>query len=111
MASVAVTPASGSITHLVTAVRVTCADVANNDASSYVAPTTGAGYPAEPQISYYFKFALSGQDSLISPIFSTNSAGIAEWDSVILPAAGSWTLTANKAADDTVAATATVVVA
>ena len=107
MASVAVSPASGSITHLNTAVRVTCAAVASNDAAAY----DNTIYPTEPQISYYFKFALSGQDDLVSPIFSTNSAGIAEWNSVIIPAAGTWTLTANDASDDSVAATASVVVA
>ena len=107
MASVAVSPASGSITHLVTAVRVTCADVSNNDSTGYDTDL----YPTEPQISYYFKFSLSGQDSLTSPILSTNSGGIAEWDGVILPAAGTWTLGIYDASDDSTTASASVVVA
>ena len=105
MATVAADPTSG--TALTTAFHVTCDSVANNDATAY----DNTIYPTEPQISYYFKFALSGQDSLVSPIFSTNSSGIAEWPDVILPAAGTWTLTANDASDDSVAATVNVVVA
>ena len=107
MATVTTTPASGSITHLVTAVRVTCDSLANNDATAY----DNTIYPTEPQISYYFKFALSGHDDLVSPIFSTNVDGTAEWNDVLLPAAGTWTLTANDASDDSVAATASVIVA
>lgn len=107
MAAVTVTPASGSITHLVTAVQVACSAISNNDATAYDADL----YPTEPEIDYYFKFALAGQDNLISPVFSTNPDGTAEWNGVILPAAGTWTLTANLVSDDTVAATASVVVA
>lgn len=107
MTAVAVTPASGSITHLDTVVRVTCSAAANNTATGYDA----AVYPGKPQVGYYFKFAKTGQDSLKSPVFSTNADGVAEWDSVLIPAAGTWTLTLNKSADDTVAATASVVVA
>lgn len=106
-AAIVVTPASGSITHLATVVRVTCTEVPNNDTTAFDANI----YPTEPQISYYFKFSLAGQNSLISPIFSTNPGGTAEWNGVILPAAGSWTLTANDASDDSVAATASVTVA
>lgn len=105
-AAVVVSPASGSITHLVTAVRVTCTGAPNNDSTAYDASI----YPTEPQLAYYFKFAKSGQDSLVSPHFSTNSAGTAEWDDVLIPASGSWTLTLNKVSNDSVAATASVTV-
>ena len=106
-AAVVVTPASGSITHLTTACRVTCTGADNNTATGY----STANYPESPQVTYYFKWAKSGQDSLKSPVFSTNPGGTAEWNGVILPTAGTYTLTLNKAADDTVAATASVVVA
>lgn len=106
-AAVAVTPASGSITHLVTAVRVTCSDVPSNTSTGYDADN----HPASPAINYYFKFSLTGQDDLVSPLFSTNSTGIAEWNDVILPAAGTWTLDVVDASDDSVDATASVVVA
>ena len=105
-AAVAVTPASGSITHLVTACRITCTGADNNTATGY----STSNYPESPQVTYYFKWAKTGSDSLKSPVFSTNSAGTAEWNDVIIPAAGSWTLTLNKASDDTVAATTAVTV-
>lgn len=105
-AAVAVSPASGSITHLVTAVRVTCTGAPSNTATGYD-PTL---YPSEPAVNYYFKLAKSGQDSLKSPVFSTNPGGTAEWNDVIIPAAGTWTLTLSKVSDDTAAATASVVV-
>ena len=107
MAAVAVTPASGSITHLNTVVAVTCSAVSNNDATAY----STSIYPTEPQLTYYFKAALSGQDDLVSPVLSTNVDGIAAWYGVIFPAAGTWTVTINDTADDSVVATASVVVA
>lgn len=110
-AAVAVTPASGSITALTTAVRVTCTDVPANDDAAFVTPTDGFDYPASPAYTYYFKFAKSGEDSLISPVFTTASDGTAEWNGVIIPEAGTWTLTINDTSDDSVVATANVVVA
>lgn len=107
MASITVTPASGSITHLVDAVHVVCADVPNNDATAY----STAIYPTEPQISYYFAFSLTGQDTLKSPVFSTNPDGAAEWESVIIPAAGSWTVGVYDASDDSTIVTDSVTVA
>ncbi|HEY6015120.1 MAG TPA: hypothetical protein VIU37_13990 [Candidatus Limnocylindrales bacterium] len=104
--AVVVTPASGSITHLSTAVEVTCTGAASNTATGY--DTTK--YPTEPALDRYFKAALAGQPTLKSPVFNTNAAEVAEWHDVIFPAAGSWTVTLNFASDDSVDATATVVV-
>lgn len=109
-AAVAVTPASGSIVSTETAVRVTCTGVPSNDTSAYVAPTDAFDYPTEPAIVYYFKFSLSGQDDLISPLFTPASDGTGEWNDVILPAAGTWTLDLNDSSDDSTTATASVVV-
>ena len=107
VAAVHVSPVSGSITHSITAVEVTATGAPANDANAYNILLS----PSEPVINYYFKFAKSGQDSLISPEFGPSEAGAAEWHDVIVPAAGTWTLTLNDASDDTVKATASVVVA
>lgn len=105
--AVHVSPASGSITHLVTAVEVTATGAASNTATGY--DTTK--YPSEPALNRYFKFSLAGQDSLKSPVFNSNAAGLCEWHDVILPAAGSWTLDLCLESDNSVDATASVVVA
>lgn len=106
-AAVAISPVSGSITHLSTVCRVTCSGVANNTTTGYDATK----YPAEPQVTYYLKLAATGKQTLKSPVFSTNPDGTAEWDNVIIPDAATWTLTVNATADDSVIATASVVVA
>lgn len=107
MAAVAISPASGSITAIKTVCRVTCSAVANNDTSAF----SSSIYPTEPQITYYFKLAATGQPTLKSPVLSTNASQVAAWDNVIFPAAGTWTLTINKTSDDSVTATASVTVA
>lgn len=104
-AAVAATPTSG--THLSTVFRVTCSEVPSNTVTGYNADN----HPASPAVNYYFKFSLAGQDDLISPVFSTNVGGTAEWNGVLLPAAGTWTLEALDASDDSQAATVNVVVA
>lgn len=108
MAAVVVTPASGSITHLSTAVRVTCTGVASNTTVGY----STSNYPTEPAVNAFFKFSKTGQDSLKSPVFSTNADGVGEWNGVLIPAAGTWTLDlVNNSDGTTVLATASVVVA
>ena len=106
MATVTVTPASGSITHAVTVCDVACTVVPNNTNTGYNANN----YPASPQVTYYFKFSRSGVDALKSPVFSTNPDGKAEWHDVIVPSAGSWTLGVYKTSDDTSVVTAAVTV-
>lgn len=106
-AAVTITPASGSITHLDTVCHIACSGVSNNDATSYSASV----YPTEPQITYYFKLAATGEETLKSNVFSTNPDGTADWLGVIVPAAGTWTLTVNATSDDSVIATASVTVA
>lgn len=105
--AIVVTPASGSITHVLTVVNITATGAAENTAVGYDA----TAYPTEPALNRYFKCVLAGQPTLKSPVFNTNAAGVAEWNSVLFPAAGSWTVTLNFASDDSVEATATVVVA
>jgi hypothetical protein len=103
-ASVTATPTSG--TAVLTVFRATCSGVPNNTATGY--DTTA--YPTEPQVTYYFKASASGQTTLKGPVFSTNGAGDAEWDGLIIPAAGSWTIGVYKTSDDSSVATTAVTV-
>ncbi len=107
MAAVAIYPASGDITALVDACNITCSAVDSNTLTGYDADN----YPSSPAIEGFFRLSATGQDDLVSPVFSTNAAGVAEWPSVIFPAAGSWTLDLVDTADDSVIATAAVTVA
>jgi len=107
MATVTITPASGSITAVKTACYVTCATVPNNTVTGY----NTANYPGEPQVTYYFKATATGQQTLKSRVFSTNPNGTADWPDVIFPAAGSWTLGVYKTSDDTSVVTTAVTVA
>ena len=106
-AAVVISPVSGSITHLTTACEVTCTGTDSNDSAAY----DSTKYPSEPAIGYYFQAARTGSVTLKSNIFTTNSLKIAEWHDLIFPDAGTWTLTLRKSADDSIAATASVVVA
>lgn len=108
-AAVAITPASGHITHLLDACEIVCTGVASNTATGYDTDN----YPSEPAVVAFFQLSASGQDDLVSPPFSTNADGKGAWPgSVIFPAAGSWTLDLLNAADGTtVLATAAVTVA
>lgn len=105
-AAVHIAPASGSVVNTVSACEVTCTGADPNTVTGYNADN----YPQEPAILYYFKLSASGEDDLISPIFTTSAAGDAEWHDVIIPAAGTWTLDLVDSADDSVAATASVTV-
>ena len=104
MTAVAAAPTSG--VHLSTVFAVTCSAAANNDSTAY----STSVYPTEPQIGYYFQFARTGSQTLKSPVFSTNPDGVGAWYGVILADAGTWTLTLRASADDSVKATASVVV-
>ncbi len=102
-AAIAAVPTSG--THLSTVFQVNITGASSNTTTGYD-PTA---YPAEPAVTYYAKFARTGSQTLKSPVFSTNAEGKASWLNVILPDAGTWTLTLNATSDDSVIATASVV--
>lgn len=106
MVAVAVAPTSGNIIHTTTAVNVSVSAAASNTLTGYNA----SNYPASPEVRYYFKAALAGQNDLKSYQFAVDSAGAHTWYDVIFPAAGSWTVTINRVSDDGVAATASVTV-
>lgn len=106
-AAVAITPTSGHITHGTTACEIVCTDVDSNTSTGY----DDDKYPASPAIVAQFKLSKTGQDDLLSPEFTTNAAGDGSWPgSVIFPAAGTWTLDLVDTSDDSVIATASVVV-
>jgi|ERR1041385_3641090 hypothetical protein len=105
-AGIAISPTSGHITAKLTACNITCVDEPSNDSGAFSAST----YPTEPEIVYRFRLRKSGSDDLLSNPFSTNPSGTAEWNSVIFPAAGTWTLTLRDTSDDSQIASADVVV-
>lgn len=86
-ASIAITPASGIVAKS-TVCRITADDVPSNDVQEFD-PNI---YPTAPVVNYFYKAELAGQDPLVSPVFSTNSEGFAEWNGLIFPAAGTWDL-------------------
>lgn len=106
MAAVSITPASGSITAASTVCKINATAVDSNDATAYDANLD----PSEPELRYYFELSKSGTDSLISHTFSSSSDGLHQWDNVIFPVAGSWTLTLRDASDDSSVASAGVTV-
>jgi hypothetical protein len=57
-------------------------------------------YPASPQVTYYISVEATGEDTLLSEVFSTNEDGTHTWSGVIIPAAGSWTAHLRNAVSD-----------
>lgn len=106
MSAVAITPASGSITATMTVCKINVTEAPTNDASTYDTNDT----PVEAPILYYLKLSASGEDDLVSQRFTTSQAELFQWDNVIFPAAGAWTLDLCLDADDSVDATAAVTV-
>ena len=102
-AVVTVTPASGVAKMSV--VRVDVTGLASNDAAAYDStpdPSVALGGLTEPEIRYYIKGTLDGQDTLRSHEFSPSQDGNHSWNSIVLPAAGTWTFAVCKSADDSV---------
>lgn len=60
---------------------------------------------------YYIKAVKAGQDTLRSHVFGPSSDGKHEWDGVMFPAAGVWTVTLNDVSNDSVIATLALTVA
>jgi hypothetical protein len=106
VAAVTITPASGSITAAMTVCKINATSTDANDASAYNA----SAVPTEPELRYYFEASKSGTDSLVSHVFAPSADGDHEWDSVIFPEAGAWTLDLKDASDDSVVATTAVTV-
>lgn len=90
-AALAVTPASGAIHAKQDFVRI---DVTGGDET----------------IRQRIKATKSGEDDLVSHEFQPSDDGTHSWFNIMFPAAGSWTLTLYKTADDSTLATAAVTV-
>jgi hypothetical protein len=115
MTTLAITPASGSITGARTVCRVDVTDAPLNDDTNYDgteggSPGTPAQYPASPEIRYYIAF-LDGDDveQGRSYVFAPNG-GKHTFNNYIFPYAGSWTVNLNKVSDDSTEATLAVTV-
>jgi hypothetical protein len=95
MANVTFRYGGDTVTHLETAVHVSCDDAESNTDTGYDADN----YPASPEVTYYFSAELAGQDDLVSQVFAPDG-GHGEWHGVIFPAAGTWAVHLRKTADD-----------
>lgn len=105
--AVASSPASGSITHAVTACEITATGASSNTLTGY----DSTHYPASPEVKYYFSAEKTGVDSLVSARFAASSDGKGEWHDVVFPSAGTWTLRLRKNSDDSSVANISLVVA
>jgi hypothetical protein len=107
MATITLTPASGSITALKTVVRVDVSAADSNDDSEYSTET----YPTREENRYYLLFdAPAGTDDKRSYVFNVSADGDHQFNSFIFDAAGSWTVRLRNAEDDQDVATSAVTV-
>jgi hypothetical protein len=115
MTTLAITPASGSITAARTVCRVDVADAPANTLTGYDGtidntPTGQHQYPASPEVRYYIAFLVDGAEEGRSYVFSPNG-GAHQFNNYIFPVAGSWTVNLNRVSDDGTEATLAVTVA
>ena len=111
--TLAVTPASGSITHAKTVVRVNVSGADTNDDSSYT--TNNAEdpkpYPIADEMRYYLTFEKGGAVLGKSYVFNVSADGDHTFNNYIFETAGSWTVRLNDASDDSSVETLSVTVA
>jgi hypothetical protein len=104
MATVAVRYGGDTVTANETGIHIQCDDADTNTDTGY----DTNNYPASPAILYYFTAELTGQDDLVSQVFSPNG-GHGYWDGgLVLPAAGTWTIHLRLSEDDSSVANTTV---
>ena len=96
MATVTITYGGTTVTHAKTAVHVSSTGLPKNTSTGY----DSTHYPASPQVTYYFQAELAGQDHLRSQVFAPDN-GHGEWQGVIFPAAGSWSVIVYRVSDNT----------
>lgn len=96
MASLSITPASGSITARESVCRIDVADAETNRAD-------------HSEFRYYLIATKTGSDSLKSHEFNVNG-GAHQWNNLIFEDAGSWTMRLRDASDDSDVATLAVTV-
>jgi len=116
MTTLAITPASGSITAERTVCRVTTAGAPDNTLVGYDGtidntPTGQHQYPASPTENYYIAFLVNAVEKGRSYVFNPGSSGEHVFNNYIFPSAGTWTLNLVRTRDSGTEATLSVVVA
>ena len=116
MTTLAIVPASGSITAERTVCRVTTAGAPDNtlvgyDGSIDNTPTGQHQYSASPAENYYIAFLVGGKEKGRSYVFNPGSSGVHVFNNYIFPSAGTWTLNLVRTRDTGTEATLSVVVA
>ena len=107
MATLAITPASGSITAKRSVCRIDVTGANQNDDTAY----NPALYPASPEFRYYLLFdAPSGTDDKKSYKFAVADDGTHTFNNFIFDVAGSWTVRFRNAANDSDVTTLAVTV-
>jgi hypothetical protein len=103
--SVSITASNDTPVSVVDAINLVVDEAAANTLTGYDAND----YPASPAVTYYISIEKTGEDSLVSPVFTPSaSEGAYEWASVIIPASGEWTAHLRLTADDSSVATDTI---
>lgn len=100
----AITPESGDVVAVVSACRIEVTGAEANDSSTYDEDTI----PTEEAIPYRLVASLDGQDDLVSHEFVVSAAGKHQWDNLIFPVDGTWTVDLVDQRDDSVDATLSV---
>lgn len=100
MATITITPASGSITAAKTVCRIDVTAAPDNRAPN----NTGGAF------EYKLVASQTGQDDLVSVIFNASADHGYTWNNLIFPAAGTWSLDLIDTSDDSVDGTLSVVV-
>lgn len=106
MASITIVPASGSVTAGLSVCRVSVAGAEDTDISTY----STENLPRESDFRYRLVASADGEQDLVSPEFTASADGDWVWNSVIFPAAGSWTIDLIDQSDDSTTATLAVTV-
>lgn len=106
MATIDIVPASGDIVAVVTAAHVTVSEAEDTDSTTYDTDEL----PREESIPYRLVASLAGVDDLVSHEFVVSADGDHQWDNLIFPTDGAWTLDLVDQRDDSVAATLAVTV-
>lgn len=105
MATVTVRYGGDEVVERQTAVHVSSTELPSNTDTGY----DPDNYPASPEVTYYFRAVLAGQDELRSQVFAPND-GHGEWHGLVFPADGSWDVDVCLVEDDSVVATTSVTV-
>jgi len=116
MTTLAIVPASGSITAARTVCRVTTAGAPDNTLTGYDGtidntPTGQHQYPASPAETYHLEFILGGVVKGRSYVFTPAPDGGHVFNNYIFPTAGAWTVNLIRTRGTATEATLAVTVA